>query len=268
MPYATYGHQPALYDSCPGCGGTKVKKALRCATCKRAESQSRVCPDCGGEKAPQAVRCHACNTALRLESSGRKCPLCGGVKSYQAEMCRTCRFRVLPTCSSCGKRVKSGTQMCLACRRAKEPLRCIDCGTDLNPKARYRDTQRCQACWLKSLHTKPVRLCSVEGCNQPHRARGYCKTHYAKFFQLPRQLSYGTGHRNNQMAGRLQYQPCQVCGYERMKSELHRVNPPLGYRAGNMVAVCARCHDEIERGLTPCPSPFTEDQILHFPLPS
>jgi hypothetical protein len=51
-------------------------------------------------------------------------------------------------------------------------------------------------------------------------------------------------------------QPCLVCGYSRMPSEPHRIVAGGPYKPGNLVPVCARCHDEIERGITPCPPPW------------
>lgn len=31
------------------------------------------------------------------------------------------------------------------------------------------------------MSTIPTRICSVEGCNKPHKAKGFCNTHYARF---------------------------------------------------------------------------------------
>jgi len=51
--------------------------------------------------------------------------------------------------------------------------------------------------------------------------------------------------------------PCAVCGYDRIRSHVHRLVRDLGYTMGNMVAVCARCHDEIHYKLIPPPPATT-----------
>jgi len=36
--------------------------------------------------------------------------------------------------------------------------------------------------WIK----KPLRICSVEGCEEKHYAKGYCRKHYRKIFEYPK----------------------------------------------------------------------------------
>ncbi len=197
-----------------------------------------------------------------------QCPECGGKKTKGALFCRACKHDKAPTWKHCvcGKRIRANSNQCKECydkeRQAVKPL-CVDCGKPTKRYSYQYHALRCWPCEVQRRRNHPLRLCEVDGCQNPHQAKGYCHYHYVKFVQGRNRPNYGGGHRGNQTAGLLSQLPCQACGYSKMKSELHRIEPKLGYRAGNMVAVCSRCHDEIERGLTPCPVPLAEEQIRH-----
>lgn len=200
------------------------------------------------------------------------CPKCGGTKSKNAVACRTCHTGrpLVPTwkqCPGCGTNIRTAQVWCHDCyeknREQKRPL-CVDCGKPRTRQSRGRNVERCRDCWRKHLASLPVRLCSVDGCGRPYLARGLCNMHYIAARGRERK-QFGTGHRGNRFAGLLAGAPCQVCGYNRMRSQLHKIERSLGYRPGNMVAVCSRCHDEIERGLTPLPPILTADEILALP---
>lgn len=57
---------------------------------------------------------------------------------------------------------------------------------DGNPKNNsIKNLEVVDACTHCRIH-KPAlknRLCSVEGCNNKHHSKGYCKKHYARFFR-------------------------------------------------------------------------------------
>lgn len=168
------------------------------------------------------------------------CPLCGGTKTKGALACRKCksdRAASFINCGGCGARIRANYSLCRACyeasRAAVRPL-CVDCG---KPTKQYAHEYYAQRCWD----------CEVK------RRRG----------EGPGAREAGQG-RGNILKRLLAKFPCQICGYDRMPSEIHRPIPRGKggmYTAGNMVAVCPRCHTEIERGLTPCPAPMTEEQI-------
>ena len=159
---------------------------------------------------------------------GRKCSDCGGLlASRYAERCRPC-FLVW----------------------IARPASCIDCGVRFVKAGRRAQNRRCRDCYRR--HRITVRaMCRSDGCERSVYAKGLCQSHY--------QVGWRASH-----AGTTQYDyashalvtamACAVCGYARMKSEVHRIVPQGPYVIGNMVPVCSRCHDEIERSLTECPA--------------
>lgn len=160
----------------------------------------------------------------------RKCPQCGGPKpNLYALQCRECW------------------------QRQKNPpdTFCVDCGKKFSTGERYT---RCRECYNAfRIANRPVSICTVEGCEQPFYARGMCRSHY--------QVGRRTAFWGNTVVDRAAHtlvgqQPCAACGYSRMKSEVHRPQAKGPYVVGNMVPLCSRCHDEVERGLTPCPPPW------------
>lgn len=191
------------------------------------------CPDCGGKMTRGSVRCRAC--WAKLNPRGQKpCADCGTL--CRGVRCLPClkamREQALPTCQDCGKTVARSTGRGAA--------------------------KRCWNCDLKRRGTKPRRVCSVDGCERQHSARGLCRSHYQ---QAHTAVKGGSRITKNL----LRRHPCQVCGYNRAHSDVHRlVSGVKGgrYVPGNMVAVCANCHREVHRGLIAPPEPLTEEQIL------
>lgn len=191
------------------------------------------------------------------------CLGCGGQKTKGALVCRNCKSDRAPSwsaCKTCGTRIRAAYKMCRPCydksRMASRPL-CQDCGQPTKQYASDYFAKRCWECEVKARRSKPVRHCEVEGCNQPHQARGMCRMHY----QLElRKLKPRYG--KTKIALALKKFPCQVCGYHRLPARIHRLIPGGPYRVPNIVALCSRCHDEIHAGLTPPPPAMTEDEIL------
>lgn len=148
----------------------------------------------------------------------------------------------------------------LAAKRAANT--CQDCGKEL-PDFR---SDRCRACWLKkhSAEAKGAPKC-VDCGKEISWAVGRAGTSHKPSrcwdCEVKRRLTLATGGKQARYKGQrkakaiLASMPCALCGYDRMPSHIHRLNPPLGYQLGNMVQLCSRCHNEVERGLVAVPQP-------------
>ena len=166
--------------------------------------------------------------------------------------------RLTKTCPDCGNFCDRRSERCTACAKRHRKAtaigqhdRCIDCGK-LTGDRGHR-AKRCTECWIKYRDARPKRMCSVEGCPRLHKAKGYCIEHYQAFLQ-PRKTGEGRG--SSKFNEWVRQQPCQLCGYNRIKSHAHRlIEGAQGgrYEEGNVVALCARCHEEVHRGITPPP---------------
>lgn len=204
------------------------------------------------------------------------CPRCSGPKMIKAAICATCRATSAEyrnRCEKCGKRVGEGQQYCLPCKRQVFDLvpHCVDCGGPI--KRQYAKSQYAKRCWPCEVErrrkagaatraAKPA--CSADGCAKPSHAKGLCRYHYAR--QLQKRMGDLHGRQNKGAFMRLlALWPCQLCGYDRMKSHVHRVIEGRhggDYLPLNIVALCARCHEEIHRGLSTVPTPPTAEEIL------
>ena len=187
------------------------------------------------------VPCATCGKPLPKYTKATQCRDCWKARGAQPQR----------LCEKCGEpmnRYTLATQtMCRTCRTAPIPM-CLTCGKPLN---RGSKSNYCWECYTES-RTKVTekKLCSFKGCENPHAAKGLCAMHY----ELSRRKETRQGqHIDGSARTWVAQQPCQVCGYDRMRSHVHRIIAQGNYVLGNMVAVCARCHDEIHRGLTPCP---------------
>lgn len=216
-----------------------------CALCSaRIRTGATVCRNCYLTRRP-LPRCANCGAQLT---------------AHRSKLCRDCWHLANPgpgTCETCGTRLGAGarhaTRQCQACRSAHARPQCQDCG-ELMPRAsRGRRCWNCHLTRRQSLAGQ--KRCLRPGCDQPHQAKGYCLRHY----------QYYVGRKKAGGLARwlVKQEPCAVCGYARMPSEPHRIIPGGPYEIGNMVPVCARCHDEVERGLTPCP-PAWQPAELHM----
>lgn len=165
-------------------------------------------------------------------------------------------------CPNCGQPKRKVAETCAACYNKRRTLvrpACIDCGGPLGDKGLR--AKRCWNCHLKQRLSQPKKACSVEGCPHPHKAKGYCVDHYQKFVQQP--LNRDGAGRN--FLSWIRAQPCQLCGYNRLHSHAHRLTGGKDggtYEWGNVVALCARCHEEIHRGLTEPPPALL--QLTHI----
>lgn len=173
--------------------------------------------------------------------------------------------RATKGCMDCGRLILPEYTRCQSCQRTSDRSRfCRDCGTRISHRAK-RGSQRCWPCFNKERQATAVKGCSIEGCERPHTAKGMCRTHYRTVWRkrYPRR---GTQWNLRHWVGS---QPCQLCGYSRLRSHVHRLIEGRNggqYVIGNMVALCARCHEEVGRGLTPPPPPlFFPEEAHHAP---
>lgn len=214
------------------------------------------CEMCGQRVRTGSTLCRPCYTRKPASS----CGTCGKtLANRRSTQCRTCwrmRNGGPKSCSTCGKRLPIGSQgtNCWSCHSANARTYCETCGAEMPSKSRGK---KCWSCHLIARRAAAgSKRCSRPGCDQPHQAKGYCMNHYQHFVVRAKERRQGINGPERQV---IREQPCAVCGYDRMPSEPHRVVPGGPYEFGNMVPVCARCHDEIERGLTPCPPPWRPD---------
>lgn len=101
---------------------------------------------------------------------------------------------------------------------------------------------------MKARRAKEQRTCSIEGCARPHVAKGVCKYHYHA--ERRRLQAPAVDRPSRFVVGGL---ACAICGYNRRRSEVHRLIPKGAYVVGNMVPLCANCHREVTEGITPSP---------------
>lgn len=173
-------------------------------------------------------------------------------------------------CPDCGKRIRYVSQRCSPCakthRRGTSETRhdtCVDCGKPTGDSAHR--AIRCWDCWLIVRRSKPVRLCSIDECSKKHRARGLCADHYAGSRMQRDTNTHESLPWNPRVRLAVAALPCQICGYNRLRSHIHRLLRADGYMWGNVVAVCARCHDEIHRGITAAPPALTSEKVYEQP---
>lgn len=217
------------------------------------------CGKCGVELTSHGTDTELCRNCFRVQP--KFCNTCGKelnryTRSVQCRDCWSKRGGSPPrVCSSCGTSMKKYVNpiydQCKACRALVIP-HCIDCGKDLRKGSK---SPRCWSCHTeRRISAAAEKQCTIEGCTNKHAAKGLCAIHYERM-RVTR--SRGGRHIDSRSRIWVAQQPCQVCGYNRMRSHVHRFIPQGDYTAGNMVALCARCHDEIHRELTPCPQPLT-----------
>jgi len=175
-----------------------------------------------------------------------------------SRMCRKCwlKQKTKNFCQDCGRHLMKGSTLrCENCwgKSRTKIQRCVDCGTErtsLTAGAGSKTWRRCRACYELWRSTWHKRTCSVPNCGRPHKARGYCMGHYKSRYvgYTPRgKGANGMNHRN------IGDQPCVLCGYSHLRSHAHKIDPKKGYILGNMVPLCARCHEEVTRGITALP---------------
>jgi len=105
----------------------------------------------------------------------------------------------LKTCSKCvqelslsdfyaDKTRKDGrATVCIACERSRlnsnyalyrYTNNCADCGNLITCGAK-----RCRQCAYKFISKQSFRLCSVDGCSNPHASKEYCSKHYKQYLR-------------------------------------------------------------------------------------
>lgn len=220
------------------------------------------CPRCGGAKSTVSKMCRACYGAA---TRSPVCPSCGGQKTYESKLCRACQGAALLThhpCVDCGASIQRAATRCLACytatRQANRPT-CLGCGKVMRGYG-GETPERCRPCNTQYRRSLPATPCSVDGCVRRYSAKGFCAVHYVKEFRPRRDV-----YRGSMAKGYLAAWPCQICGYNRMHSDIHRLvsgKDGGAYSPGNMVALCPRCHREVHRGLADSPLAPSEEEII------
>lgn len=215
-------------------------------------------------------RCGSCGT--ELTSHGKATQICRACYMVKLKQCITCgvalgRYAKAIQCRACWKaRGKQPDRLCVTCGkrmsrysspaldrckscRAPVPRSCVDCGKELAIRS---VGPRCWNCHTeRRVSAAMKKACTIEGCANKHVAKGLCAVHYehmrrrksrdGKFIDPPGRIWVAQ-------------QPCQLCGYSRLRSQVHRIIAQGNYEFGNMTALCARCHVEVHRGITPCPT--------------
>ena len=152
-------------------------------------------------------------------------------------------------CASCGELIHPQSTICKACRN-RGPRLCIDCGVSLSHRP-HNGARRCWSCWSKFRNPHGP-ICTRDGCSRKHFGKGLCQIHYL----AARGKRAGAGRSFRQWVAQ---QPCQLCGYNLLPSEVARVIPGSKngvYEKGNVMALCARCHREVDAGITKMPPPI------------
>ncbi len=156
-------------------------------------------------------------------------------------------------CGKCGKGILPEYTHCLDCRRKGPNARfCMDCGVRISHTS-HKEGKRCWACWCKARNTYGP-ICTKDRCGRPHFAKGLCHVHYLSERDKVRRIGKG-----RQFKKWVALQPCQICGYSLLPSDAARIIPGSEggkYEQGNIMALCPRCHREVDAGLTNAPSPI------------
>lgn len=226
-----------------------------------------------GKQGKLETRCGKCG--VQITSHGKRTSLCRACFLVQPKNCRTCG-KPMPKysravqcrdcwsvrgkqparlCTNCGKALSRGASpertLCKACS-SPAPRFCVDCGKLLAPNSK---ATHCWGCYTtRRQGIAATKSCMIPGCTNPHAAKGLCALHYER----KRTTTTRNGRKIDTVTRIwVAMQPCQLCGYSRMRSHVHRPTKQGDYVVGNMVALCARCHDEVHSGLAPCPQPLT-----------
>lgn len=165
-------------------------------------------------------------------------------------------------CVDCGTAIAKHATRCKPCwgvsrrgERRKPIVACHDCGAELphGSQSRRNASGRCWDCHVRHLHNRPTRRCEIPECGRKHSGKGLCAMHYKQTLARSRG---GEGFKNK-VHRWVSAQPCQLCGYNRLPSEVNRIDPRKDYTSGNVNALCRRCHAEVTQGITLAPEPLT-----------
>ena len=205
------------------------------------------CTMCGRTIRTGGTLCRPCYTRKPVPT----CTQCGSsVSNRRTKLCRSCwamRDGGPPHCQECGQRLRrTGARLCWSCWAKRGHPLCEDCGATLPGAGRSR--KRCWSCWMKYRKSRERRVCSFPGCNRPHQAKGFCIGHYLR--ERRRVEAPRVDRPARALVG---LSPCQLCGFNEITSHVHRIVAQGPYTLGNMVALCATCHELVHRGKRPCP---------------
>jgi len=115
---------------------------------------------------------------------------------------------------------------------------------------------------------KPTTLgCTIPGCDQTHKAKGYCQLHYWRWRdhgdplhqpKLPGILTYTSVHRIvRRERGQADAHPCARCGGRAEQWAYDHGDPDERFESGQgpyslsvdrYIPLCVRCHIEFDRG--------------------
>ena len=250
-----------------------LKTCTKCGTVLTSHGKgTQICRACF-QVAPKT--CSACGKELPKYARGTRCRDCWKMRGVQGQRGPNAQRADQPVprpCDKCGRPLSKTSRpeatLCKACyldRAGHKGFKhCLDCGVRLNRGSRG---VRCWACHITAKAATAIqKRCGIEGCERPHKAKGFCLSHYQNKRRRAELLGHVSPQQLKVKRGDLNDAPCQVCGYNRLPARLHRIIPgPQGgkYVIGNIVAMCARCHEEVHSGLIPCPSPWEPSQVAH-----
>lgn len=180
----------------------------------------------------------------------------------------------------CGHPTWRGNGVCRSCYLAEQRKtirHCQDCGKAL-PRRGNDGAARCRECWRKMRAAEKARRVCLE-CGKPTAKTGTivtrcweceAKRRHANrvIVNLPGRVDRRTTNPEGRnfrqqrkravtLRGLIGPLPCAICGYNKLKSRIHRIVAETGYVWGNVVQVCSNCHYEIHAGITPCPPATT-----------
>jgi len=171
------------------------------------------------------------------------CPDCGNAMDARSKRCRDCFRGTLPTCRDCGKQLgRDGQKQCRPCWMAEHTAKssrptCTDCGKRISWLAKRCWEHEMQYRSSKSIRVQQELMRAVRSDLKNPNSR---KNRLRRWNAIPLRRLLGP-------------KPCASCGYDKLPSRVHRLDPEKGYVLGNVVQVCPRCHDEVHAKLRVAP---------------
>lgn len=236
---------------------------LRCRACWAKSEHRRVAlSTCAMDGCDAPIRSKGlCERHYRRPSDDRhhkqrnRCSVCDVPINDGSTLCRAHYLAAKTpkkTCACGAVLAKRSAEQCRECwmrdhMAATSRPKCRDCGKPISWQVGQRGTKatRCMPCHTAYRASLPKRLCSLEGCDLPHLAQGYCRNHYT------------AKNDSRGIRAYLKALPCAVCGLDDPDViQIDRAVRDLGYTWGNVVQVCANCHQKITLGKIERPPPW------------